>query len=605
MDKRYFTLFFLLLFVGFAAVSQDLKITRIEASRLSKALIDRVTDLISGEECAVLHIKTEGLTPEERDQLDFQLDQASTIARTLKDGGEILMYVPPRTVLLVVKSPFGNYRADFRRDFGFPSGTVKLKDYDVYIEYNRPAPVPDPEADMGGQYFVLTVTPATANVYVDGDLRATTDGELNIMLPYGEHKYRIEAPSFVGDEGTFTIGKTKVTKTVTLVSAQAHLTLSCGDSSAELYLNDKKIGTGSWNGSLDAGMYIVEARRAGHSTVRQSLTLAKQERRSLTLNAPKPIYGKLNLNSTPGNCDVYLDGKKIGTSPDIFSNVLIGTHSIELRKEGYENATKQVVIEENKIAQATVALTKKQQTVAAGASGGSAAGNKTFTVNGVTFEMVAVKGGTFTMGGTSEQGSDAYDDEKPTHSVTLGDYYIGKFEVTQELWEAIMGSNPSYFKGSKLPVEQVSWDDCQTFIRKLNSLTGANFRLPTEAEWEYAARGGSRSRGYKYSGSNSINDVAWYTDNSGSKTHVVGTKSPNELGIYDMSGNVWEWCQDWYGSYSSGSQTNPQGPSSGSSRVLRGGSWLSRARLCRVSNRFNNTPAGGLNIFGFRLVLVP
>ncbi len=242
---------------------------------------------------------------------------------------------------------------------------------------------------------------------------------------------------------------------------------------------------------------------------------------------------------------------------------------------------------------------------------GGGTGNKTFTVNGVTFEMVAVKGGTFTMGATSEQGSDAYDWEKPAHSVTLSDYYIGKFEVTQELWEAVMGSNPSRFKGSKLPVEKVSWDDCQTFIRKLNSLTVANFRLPTEAEWEFAARGGSKSKGYKYSGSNSIGEVAWYTVNCYDKgssspdygTHAVGTKSPNELGIYDMSGNVWEWCQDWYGSYSSGSQTNPTGPSSASIRVDRGGSWSNNARYCRVSDRSRSTPDCRYIFLGLRLAL--
>ena len=237
--------------------------------------------------------------------------------------------------------------------------------------------------------------------------------------------------------------------------------------------------------------------------------------------------------------------------------------------------------------------------------GGGGGQTQTFTVNGVTFEMVAVEGGTFTMGGTSEQGSDAWDNEFPMHSVTLSDYYIGKFEVTQELWKAVMGSNPSYFNGSNLPVEQVSWNDSQEFITKLNGLTGANFRLPTEAEWEYAARGGSESGGYKYSGSNSIGEVAWYTDNSGSKTHTVGTKSPNELGIYDMSGNVWEWCQDWYGSYSSGSQTNPQGPSSTSFRVLRGGSWGGSARGCRVSIRDNIAPDYRNDHIGFRLVLVP
>lgn len=220
---------------------------------------------------------------------------------------------------------------------------------------------------------------------------------------------------------------------------------------------------------------------------------------------------------------------------------------------------------------------------------------KTFTVNGVTFKMIYVQGGTFTMGATSEQGSDAYSDETPTHSVTLSSYYIGETEVTQELWQALMGSNPSSFKGSRKPVDSVSYNDCIEFISKLNSKTGQSFRLPTEAEWEYAARGGNKSRTYKYSGSNTIDNVAWYEVNSYNKgssspdygTHNVATKSPNELGIYDMSGNVWEWCSDWRGSYSSSSQTNPTGASSGSIRVLRGGSWGSYAGYCRVANRGN------------------
>ena len=230
--------------------------------------------------------------------------------------------------------------------------------------------------------------------------------------------------------------------------------------------------------------------------------------------------------------------------------------------------------------------------------------NQTFTVAGVSFTMVFVEGGTFTMGATSEQGSDADDDEKPTHRVTLSDYYIGETEVTQALWKAVMGSNPSYFKGDNLPVEQVSYDDVKTFITKLNQKTGKTFRLPTEAEWEYAARGGGKSKGYKYSGSNNIDDVAWYYGNSNNKTHPVKTKRPNELGIYDMSGNVWEWCSDWYGAYSSSSQTNPTGPSSGSNRVPRGGSWYNFARYCRVSNRSDYYfPSHRINYLGFRLAL--
>ena len=227
--------------------------------------------------------------------------------------------------------------------------------------------------------------------------------------------------------------------------------------------------------------------------------------------------------------------------------------------------------------------------------------DEVITVKGVSFKMIGVQGGTFTMGATSEQGSDAEGDEKPTHQVTLSSFSIGETEVTLELWQTVMGSNPSYFKGPKRPVEQVSWDDCQTFIRELNKLTRRNFRLPTEAEWEYAARGGLKSNHTKYAGSSSIGDVAWYDGNSGNLTHDVATKRANELGLYDMSGNVWEWCQDWHGSYSSGSQTNPKGASSGSRRLCRGGSWWSAARGCRVSYRDNNTPSYRYHDLGLRL----
>ncbi|MCQ2324623.1 MAG: SUMF1/EgtB/PvdO family nonheme iron enzyme [Paludibacteraceae bacterium] len=233
-----------------------------------------------------------------------------------------------------------------------------------------------------------------------------------------------------------------------------------------------------------------------------------------------------------------------------------------------------------------------------------------YAINGVSFSMIQVEGGTFTMGATSEQGSDAYDWEKPTHSVTLSDYYIGKYEVTQALWEAVMGNNPSYFKGNTKPVENVSWNDCQNFISKLNSLLssqlgGKRFALPTEAQWEYAARGGKKSLGYKYAGSNNIGAVAWYSDNSGSDTHVVGTKSPNELGLYDMTGNVHEFCRDGYGNYSSLSQTNPIGSSDESVRVSRGGGWINIARVCRVSYRCGNKTSDQDSNLGFRIVLLP
>ena len=221
--------------------------------------------------------------------------------------------------------------------------------------------------------------------------------------------------------------------------------------------------------------------------------------------------------------------------------------------------------------------------------------------NSLNIEMVFVQGGTFTMGCTSEQEGDCLYDEKPAHRVTVSDYYIGKYEVTQAQWRAVIGNNPSNFKGENLPVETVSWNDVQEFIRRLNASSGKQYRLPTEAEWEFAARGGNSSRGNKYSGSNTVGNIAWYDENSGSSTHPVGTKSSNELGIYDMSGNVCEWCYDWYGNYSNNAQTNPQGPTSGSGCVGRGGSWGDVAGDARVSYRGASTPGNRYINVGFRL----
>ena len=228
---------------------------------------------------------------------------------------------------------------------------------------------------------------------------------------------------------------------------------------------------------------------------------------------------------------------------------------------------------------------------------------ETFNVKGVTFEMAKVEAGNFIMGATSEQ-QYSDNDEKPAHQVMITkNYYIGKTEVTQALWKAVMGKNPSKKKGNNRPVENVSRNDCQTFISKLNAATGKDFRLPTEAEWEFAARGGNNSRHYQYSGSNNLYDVAWYTDNSGNTTYDVASKQPNELGLYDMSGNVWEWCSDWYGSYSSNTQYDPAGPTSGSYRMIRGGSWRNFAWYCRSSDRFNYGPDYRSSNLGLRLAL--
>ena len=217
--------------------------------------------------------------------------------------------------------------------------------------------------------------------------------------------------------------------------------------------------------------------------------------------------------------------------------------------------------------------------------------------------MVYVEGGTFTMGATSEQYGVAEIDEKPPHEVYLSSFHIGRFEVTQEEWETVMGSNPSYHKGAKHPVENVCWNDCQVFISKLNAMTGMTFRLPTEAEWEYAARGGRLSEGNRFSGGKDVELLAWYHENSNNMTHPVGKKSHNELDLYDMSGNVHEWCNDGYNQYHSEKETNPTRAQSSLGRVIRGGSFYNGVRHCRVSYRNYCVPNDRNINIGMRLAI--
>lgn len=249
---------------------------------------------------------------------------------------------------------------------------------------------------------------------------------------------------------------------------------------------------------------------------------------------------------------------------------------------------------------------------------------ETISIGKTTIKMIKVAGGSFMMG-ASDEDKEAFPIEKPAHRVLLDDYYIGETVVTQKMWKAVMGNNSSVSEGEDNPVEWVSWNDCQEFIQKLNEKTRRTFRLPTEAEWEFAARGGNKSKGFKYSGSNDINEVAWYWQNRGdkilegtdddykfeqiaknhSKIHPVGQKKPNELGLYDMSGNVGEWCNDWFAIYSADPQINPEGPKEGGVRVVRGGDRISPAKECRVSLRLGIDPGEKYFFLGFRLALDP
>ena len=349
----------------------------------------------------------------------------------------------------------------------------------------------------------------------------------------------------------------------------------------------------------------------------------------------------LTIRYSPINASVLVDNKFIKASNGVAKTSLpIGQHSFVVACDGYESEEGTVKLKASAPSNLQITLSKEAastnqisqtthpqqsqtqrpvsqtQPVSSTASlstsstslnaVGSSTSGSVITIpvkNGISIEMVKVEAGSFNMGATPEM-ENPYDSEKPVHRVTLtNNYYIGKYEVTQALWQAVMGSNPSYFKGDDLPVEQVSWNDCQDFISKLNAMTGKRFRLPSEAEWEYAARGGKKSRGYQYSGSNTLGDVAWYYGNSGPKTHAVGTKQPNELGIYDMTGNVSEWCQDRYGDYSGVPQTNPTGSVDGKFRVNRGGSWMFFARFCRSSFHSSNSSDDREEYLGLRLVL--
>lgn len=250
---------------------------------------------------------------------------------------------------------------------------------------------------------------------------------------------------------------------------------------------------------------------------------------------------------------------------------------------------------------------------------------KKFNVKGVEFNMIHVEGGTFNMGTTVEQDKDARSDESPIHEVTLSDYYIGETAVTQELWKAVMNTTMQKLAaaagldkdeigcvGANYPMYYLTWYDCQNFIEKLNKITGENFRLPTEAEWEFAAKGGNKSKGYKYSGGNDLEEVAWCEHNAFVGKYYesffpIKHKKPNELGIYDMSGSVWEWCQDWYDEnyYSYSPKVNPTGPLDGVNKVCRGGDWGDDDRLLRLTCRSGDDPeyANPLCGNGFRLVL--
>ena len=557
------------------------------------------------------------------------------IVDTKQTSGEVWVWVPRAARKITIKHP----KLGVLRDYYYPIEIEAERTYEMVLTTAKIETIIKEEVRQ--QYLVFELEPKNAILEVNDQLWSVgADGTALQFVDFGTYTYRVRAANYETDAGVVTIDdpdpdNPKIVK-VKLKSNFAKVTLTV-DADAEIWVNNEKKGTRTWTGSLGKGSYKIECKQEGHETsmVSKEIT-AEMNGQTITLPAPKPIYGSLNVESTPIGATIFIDGKEIGKTPRYINEVLIGQRALRLVKEGYEEYFETVSVAKGEQKQVKAVLNKieVQQPIATTTSSSE---DQTFTVNGVSFTMKLVEGGTFQMGSND---SEAESDEMPVHNVTLSSYYMGETEVTQALWKAVMSSTPSYFKGDNLPVEQVSWNDCQEFIRKLNQKTGKNFRLPTEAEWEYAARGGVKTS--LYNGENIIirgkNDspnldaLAWYGGNCGRNytieegcdvsngygisewgekqyldtkggTHPVKRKQPNAYGLYDMLGNVWEWCSDWYGSYDGGSKTNPTGSSSGSFRVLRGGSWIFNSRRCRVSARNGSDPGDTVNNIGFRLCL--
>lgn len=634
-----------LIFAGFVAVSQNVSPILVKdfvqktTEKLDKELVPKKnwTDNDNNPICLV-KVKADGFDGSLMQKFLF-VPNGLEITHMVFNNNEWYLYVSSRK-----------------------NGEIKIiymGDYVYNLPYKlEPGSVYELTLGIESATLIIRATPDEATIYIDDEKVGT--GYVRTKVSVGaEHRYKVKCEDYFPKEGVEIFStKTEKTLDVELEPNFGWITVTTNPEGADVYVDGKKVGVTPYVfEKIKRGNHKVEVKKERYATHVQMVTIQVGEQNddleNLTLEVEDVAYGKLSLYATPDGADITIDGVFKGKTPQTLE-LPAGKHEVELSITGYNPAVRTVFIEEMETEVINVVLSKAREITVitdkdgddvfidgqhAGVSplkvnldfgehevkatrGGKSAstkidvkqvggedvvrlrllGNETFTVNGVSFVMVSVRGGTYKMGVPFSQDPEIGTDEDPQHEVTLSDYYIGKFEVTQELWTAVMGSRKGSFKGNNLPVENVSWDDCQKFITTLNELTGGSFRLPTEAEWEYAARGGEKSKGYKFSGSNNVDEVAWYsktTNDSG--TQQVGIKKPNELGIYDMSGNVWEWCYDFHAYYSSDPEVNPTGPKSGDQRIVRGGSWYIEAKNARVTKRGHRKQNERDKYIGFRL----
>lgn len=540
--KRYFIVFAVFFLVVSSVYSQELTIKSFKVITGDLSAQTQPRKDLNDKNCALVKVQFVGGISE---------IEGNVITPLIKHGNETWVYMPQGSrQMKVLTQSFLPVMVTFA-DYGIE----KLESNRTYVLIlTKPMSI----IEQKKQALIIKYSPSSATVLVDNKMVRGTNGVAKVILPVGQHSYIVASDGYESEEGTV--------KLKAAAPSNLQITLS------------KETNTISTSTNDVATQHIV------------SNQIVKFSGKVVDING-QPVIGAV----------VEETGTKNISVTDIDGNFIIKakSSSITVTVTFLGCVPKQVKLTEGTKEEITlIEETYKKQP-------SSSASSITIPVkDGISIEMVKVEGGTFMMGATPEM-KNSWTEERPIHQVTLtNDYYIGKYEVTQSLWCALMDNNPSYFKGDNLPVEQVSWDDCQKFINKLNDITGRKFRLPTEAEWEYAARGGKKSRGYQYSGSNKISDVAWYSSNSEHKTQPVGLKLANELGLYDMSGNVDEWCFDRFGFYSALSQTNPLGADDGICRVYRGGSWEQTAGFCRSSDRSNyGTSKNRIYNLGFRLAL--
>ena len=501
-----------------------------------------------------------------------------------------------------------------------------------------------------------------ATIFIDGKQQIQLSPSISEPLANGEHNVQVIKEMYLPLTQKITVKENEITVVdFKLTPNFADFTVTTMPD-ATIFINNSQKGIGNWSGRLDAGTYSIEVQKDNYHPAKNRIELVAGDKRSLILQ-PTPIFGSINVNSSPVGATIRINGNDSGTTPNTIDHLKIGDYAIQLSLQGYSPINKTVKISEGLNPEINETLSngklvkiisyppgidlfiddkaygrtpfqgnlpfgehklriekddiKTEKTISINESDvetnfsiALGASSYSETVNGVSFDMVAIKGGTFEMGSNESEFS------KPKHLVTVSDFNIGRTEVSQALWKAVMGSNPSEHSGDEFPVEKVSWTQVQEFIHKLNDLTGRCYRLPTEAEWEFAAstvpdrKNNGTFEHTKFSGTNyenKIGDYAWYEGNSKFKTHPVGQKLPNVYGLYDMSGNVNEYCIDFYSSYTSSPQINPRGEIAGEYRISRGGSfgWDPDNTTCRTSFRYRISPDTPSLRTGFRLVGIP